>query len=286
MSQLASTYYAPGHPDAPQSPCLCGCHLNNSAYEVFPVARLQELHKTYQKGWKESQLRTDLLQLLDSNRPGQGWGIKTATCLATGSFSKLSSQKWQRWGREKALIQFAVFMDVVGHIQAEGEHPIRCLVEDIAFNDIDKAFLRTSKIQPGSDGNWFSRLKSDYPDEPDPSLCGKSLFMFEPFLPMDNACALRDLLNADPGLYIGTGIGTRFEGVEASMDNKWSPAKLASEKADLVPKEQKWRDKREQLMMPQQDVQGPLDFAVRTLEVWKPVETSIARADTPQAEET
>ncbi|RMY89181.1 hypothetical protein D0861_04392 [Hortaea werneckii] len=133
-------------------------------------------------------------RIMDKKRPDEGWRIEKAVCLAVGSFSR---DNWQ--SRQRSLMQFVAFVDIVKHLQQDGEGQIQCFVQEPQFTESDQTYLASigiHVIEHQSDAN--SKALGPIHEH-----LGPSTFVFEPFMDFDFK-GMQSLFSTDPSFYIGS----------------------------------------------------------------------------------
>ncbi|KAI7218611.1 hypothetical protein KC333_g3473 [Hortaea werneckii] len=146
------------------------------------------------KAWHNSSCRQDLRRIMDKKRPDEGWRIERAVCLAVGSFSR---DNWQ--SRQRSLMQFVAFVDIVKHLQDDGEGQIQCFAQEPQFTESDQTYLASIGVQ----------VIEHHPDANSKALgpihehLGPSTFVFEPFMDFDFN-GMQSLFSTDPSFYIGS----------------------------------------------------------------------------------
>ncbi|GAB1740761.1 hypothetical protein NU219Hw_g5845t1 [Hortaea werneckii] len=131
---------------------------------------------------------------MDKKRPDEGWRIARAVCLAVGSFSR---DNWQ--SRQRSLMQFVAFVDIVKHLQDDGEGQIQCFAQEPQFTESDQTYLTSIGVQViahHTDAN--SKALGPIYEHLD-----RSTFVFEPFMDFDFN-GMQSLFSTDPNFYIGS----------------------------------------------------------------------------------
>ncbi|KAI7276711.1 hypothetical protein KC345_g6789 [Hortaea werneckii] len=131
---------------------------------------------------------------MNKKRPDEGWRIERAVCLAVGSFSR---DNWQ--SRQRSLMQFVAFLDIVKHLQQDGEGQIQCYAQEPQFTESDQTYLASIGIQviehrPDTNSKALGPIHE---------YLGPSTFIFEPFMDFD-LNGMQSLFNTDPNFYIGS----------------------------------------------------------------------------------
>ena len=147
--------------------------------------------------WKGSPSRRALVELLGGNLFSSDFGIRKAVCLATGSFSRDNLQN-----RRRSMLQFAVFIDILRHLERLAKVKIDVLAQDPMYTIVDVDFLSTLKVQViGPHSSDSKPLPCDL-QEVKPHL-GQTTFVYEPY--MNTSLDDMELLcSGDVGLYIGS----------------------------------------------------------------------------------
>ncbi|KAI6844071.1 hypothetical protein KC340_g812 [Hortaea werneckii] len=159
---------------------------------------------------------------MDKKRPDEGWGIERAVCLAAGSFSR---DNWQ--SRQRSLMQFVAFVDIVKHLQDDGEGQIQCFAQEPQFTESDQTYLASIGVQ----------VIEHHPDANSKALgpvhehLGSSTFVFEPFMDFDFN-GMQSLFGTDPSFYIGS---SAKRWIELSKRHVQSETQAAESKAVDVP---------------------------------------------------
>ncbi|KAI6915172.1 hypothetical protein KC318_g114 [Hortaea werneckii] len=159
---------------------------------------------------------------MDKKRPDEGWRIERAVCLAVGSFSR---DNWQ--SRQRSLMQFVAFVDIVKHLQHDGEGQIQCFAQEPQFTESDQTYLASIGI----------RVIEHHPDAnskalgPVHELLGPSTFVFEPFMDFDFN-GMQSLFSTDPNFYIGS---SAKRWIELSKRHVQSESQVAESKAADLP---------------------------------------------------
>ncbi|TKA25307.1 hypothetical protein B0A50_06211 [Salinomyces thailandicus] len=172
-------------------------HGLNPPLREYTAEKLGEEIQKKMKAWQRSSCRRELLQILDKQRPEQGWQISQAVCLATGSFSR---ENWQ--SRQRSVTQYAAFVDITQHLRSGHEAEIRCYAQEPQFTSVDKEYLRRTDVIV---------LEQDSATGSPPGLgpasqhLGLGTFVFEPFMDLDDK-AMREMFSADLSLYIGSSV--------------------------------------------------------------------------------
>ena len=165
---------------------------------------LEMLMVNYEKRmrtWQASACRKEVRQILDRKQPDDGWQIKAAICVASGSFSRDNVEN-----RKRSLYQFAAFMDIVQHLQTTSSENIDIVSQECIYTDVDVEFLSKLGIivynVDKSEVNE-SNLKSGVPSIKDH--LGSGSFVFEAFIQWDSPTA-RQLFTAQVRLIIGSAL--------------------------------------------------------------------------------
>ena len=145
--------------------------------------------------WRASTCRRKVRQMLDRIQPEDGWQIKHAVCLASGSFCKDNFECQRR-----TMIQFVAFMDIVEHLQATSDDKINIVAQELIYTQLDIEFLSHLNVTAYHDP---AIGQSTYQGPSAKDFIGCNSFVFEPF--MDKVLpAVRQLLISDLKLLIGT----------------------------------------------------------------------------------
>ncbi|KAI7627364.1 hypothetical protein KC343_g6021, partial [Hortaea werneckii] len=155
---------------------------------------------------------------MDKKRPDEGWQIERAVCLAVGSFSR---DNWQ--SRQRSLMQFVAFVDIVKHLQQDGEGQIQCFAQEPQFTESDQTYLASIGIQV-IEHQSAANSKALGPIH---EHLGPSTFIFEPFMDFDFN-GMQSLFSTDPGFYIGS---SAKRWIELSKNHVQSERQTAESKA-------------------------------------------------------
>ncbi|RMY09928.1 hypothetical protein D0868_03975 [Hortaea werneckii] len=164
----------------------------------------------------------DLRRIMDKKRPDEGWRIERAVCLAVGSFSR---DNWQ--SRQRSLMQFVAFVDIVKHLQDDGEGQIQCFAQEPQFTESDQTYLASIGVQViehHSDAN--SKALGPIHEH-----LGPSTFVFEPFMDFDFN-GMQSLFSTDPNFYIGS---SAKRWIELSKRHVQSESQATESKAAGLP---------------------------------------------------
>lgn len=88
------------------------------------------------KIWKSSSCRREVRQILDRQKPDDGWALSKAVCLGTGSFHRDNMDC-----RKRSMFQLAAFVDIVRLLQLTSPKPIELFAQDPFYTDLDMEFL-------------------------------------------------------------------------------------------------------------------------------------------------
>lgn len=172
---------------------------------------LKKSHATATIQWQSSRSRRKLLEMLDIRQPFQNkpnWELKTAICLATGSFSRTNTTLNRR-----AMQQFAAFYDICEWLRAFSTQTFEILAQEPRFTNLDREFLESLSVRVLEIGPQGSQ-------DLGPAIMHITVdtFVFEPFLER-KINILRQLYAAHPRLYIGSSM----HGLEEEAYFKSSP---------------------------------------------------------------
>lgn len=202
------------------------CHKGFGAepqMKGLTLERLREDFTVKAKQWHGSSCRQATLAILDRQQPDGGWRIEKAMCLATSSFSR---DNWQ--SRQRSMTQWAVFDDLVQHLQTKQQHPIVILAQEPNYTPLDHRFLDSLGVQIlDSDDN------AEYPrgiGEAKQHL-GPGTFIFEPFMDLGSD-GIADMCAGDPALYIGNPIENWVEKYWRGKDRSWGAGSAAPSPSD------------------------------------------------------
>lgn len=145
------------------------------------------------KIWRRSDCRKQLVQILHRQRPEAGWQIGDAVCLATGSFSR---ENWQ--SRQRSVMQFVAFTDVVQHLQSGQSEKILSYAQEPNYTPMDKTFLTSIGVATLDNADDFGLGAATKHFSP-------TTFVFEPFMDLGVA-SMKELLDVDVRLYIGSSL--------------------------------------------------------------------------------
>lgn len=171
-------------------------HGLNPPMRDMSEAKIQADFDRKMQQWRASGCRKQVLQILDRQKPDEGWQIGNALCLASGSFSR---DNWQ--SRQRSLAQFVAFVDVVRHLQSAQSAKILCYAQEPDYTPLDKGFLDTIGVMAldhelalHNSGLGAAAQHLD-----------TTSFVFEPFMDM-GVDTMADLFGADVRLYIGSSV--------------------------------------------------------------------------------
>jgi hypothetical protein len=169
------------------------------------LAELQRLYEDFKRTWISGSCRQELRQILDRIQPDDGWQMKNAICLASGSFSRTNVMN-----RGRSLTQFVAFMDTVEHVQATSNHPIRINAKEKFYTDVDVEFLTQLGVEVHNDLAMKKILEEDPHAWSD---LGPESMIFELFME-PTISAFRKILESGSGLIISTHLPERFAAVK------------------------------------------------------------------------
>jgi hypothetical protein len=163
----------------------------NAPARDLTFEKLTAEFKSKLKTWQQSDCRKTALQVLKRIQPEEGWQVRKAICIGSGSLSRENMEC-----RRRSFWQFVVFYDLVGALGSSG---MTLYAQEPAFTELDREFLedlgvRTLDVKPGDFGLGAAK-----------GHLGPGTFLFEPFIDM-NAAMLSELLQASVGLYVGSSI--------------------------------------------------------------------------------
>ncbi|KAK5110600.1 hypothetical protein LTR85_000977 [Meristemomyces frigidus] len=169
-------------------------HGLNPPMHDMSVEKIRADFDNKMKRWRASSCRKEIHRILDRQRPDEGWQIGNAVCLATGSFSR---DNWQ--SRQRSMMQFAAFFDIVRHLQSAQTAIIKCYAQEPEYTPLDRDFLAAISV-----------TTLDYELASESSSLGAAVqhlnptsFVFEPFMDL-GVESMRELFGADARLYIGS----------------------------------------------------------------------------------
>ena len=93
--------------------------------------------------WQQSDCRRQVLQILDRQKPDDGWHVTEAVCMGSGSFSRDNIEHCKR-----SMTQFVAFMDVMRHIQASSDSEVKVYAQEPVYTTVDLAFLKLLEVTP------------------------------------------------------------------------------------------------------------------------------------------
>ncbi|KAK5736517.1 hypothetical protein LTR17_007336 [Elasticomyces elasticus] len=174
--------------------------------EIDTTLTVEDLTRRYvekQRIWAGSDERTRT-----ARQPANGWQLTEAICLGTGSFSEVWDNGYD--GAGISMLQLAAFMDVVTYLQQTSRVPIRILIQDPCYYEVDSAFLESLGITPSVCHDWCGS-KDEIPDGLDAleSISGSS-FICELGIET-NESYMRKVIELTPALMIASGPPTLAE---------------------------------------------------------------------------
>lgn len=167
--------------------------LNPQARDIT-VAKIRADFESKKRQWLNSNCFQQVRQILDRQKPEEGWRIGNAVCLATGSFSRDNLQN-----RHRSLMQFVAFVTVVQHLQKAQATKILCYAQEPEYTPVDEDFLASM---------GFNTLRCheelNHPGLGDAAnYLDASAFVFEPFMQL-SVKPMHELLESGVQLYIGS----------------------------------------------------------------------------------
>ncbi len=165
------------------------------------MAGLRASCDKYSKLWKASSCRTELLQILDKKRPDEGWQIREAVFLASGSFSRDNAECQKR-----SMLQFVAFMDTVKHVQATSKDHILLFAEELIYTPVDISFLQSFKVAVSTTADLVDQPSADGPLR---SCLGPDTMIFELYMDM-NLPAMSQLLYSNSKLMVASPLDKRL----------------------------------------------------------------------------
>ncbi|KAK4540117.1 hypothetical protein LTR36_009782 [Oleoguttula mirabilis] len=169
-------------------------HGINPPMRDMTVEKIRVEFDSKMKRWRTSSCRKQVQNILDRQRPDEGWQIGNAVCLATASFSR---DNWQC--RQRSLLQIVAFIDIVRHLQSGQSTKILCYAQEPEYTPLDKKFLASIgvtalELELASDSLSLGAAAQHL---------NKTAFVFEPFMDLGLE-SMRELFGADVRLYIGS----------------------------------------------------------------------------------
>jgi hypothetical protein len=163
------------------------------------------MYDEFTRTWKSSSCSMELQQILDKIQPDDGWQMKNAICLASGSFSRTNVMN-----RGRSMGQFVAFMDTVKHVQTTSNHTIRINAKEKFYTDVDVEFLKQLGVEVHNDLAMAKHLEEDPHAWSD---MGPESMIFE-FYMEPTKSAFRKILKSGSGLIISTHLPERFAAVQ------------------------------------------------------------------------
>nr|POF22075.1 hypothetical protein CFP56_36162 [Quercus suber] len=93
--------------------------------------------------WRQSSCRRQLVQVLDTQKPDDGWCLENAICLGSHSFSRDNFRN-----RQRAVMQFVAFLDAVRYLQSLQDAPILLYAQDPTYTSLDRTWLASVNVVP------------------------------------------------------------------------------------------------------------------------------------------
>ena len=161
------------------------------------VEKLLADYERYIRWWKTSECRRALRQTLDKVKPDEGWQIKEAIILGSGSFTRDNMECVKR-----SMLQITAFKDIVQHIQSTSTDDIKIIAQEPQYTSVDRRFLSELGIvvhdaEFNDSGRMWFNLQY-------------GAMVFEAFMEM-NLGDLEKLVQWDPKLYIGSSLQGRLD---------------------------------------------------------------------------
>lgn len=161
------------------------------------VEKLQAAYDKTVKVWQSSTCRTQLLKILDQAQPDEGWQIKEAICLASGSFSR---DNWE--GQKRSMHQFVAFMDIVQHVQKSSSETVEVIAQEMIYTHVDVDFLSAKGITVHNKAALGDVV---YKNPDIREALGPQSMVFEAFMDMTTE-SIQQLLDTGMRLYIGSSL--------------------------------------------------------------------------------
>lgn len=138
--------------------------------------------------WRQSTARKQLLSTLHRLKPDQGWSVKKAVCLGSGSFSRDNMES-----RRRSVMQFAMFLDLVGLL---GGEEVEVLVQEPRYTEVDSNWLESQgyRVLEYEEGAGLGAA-ADY--------CGPETLVCELFIEHD-ASTISGLFSRENALVLST----------------------------------------------------------------------------------
>lgn len=164
------------------------------------VEKLKVGYDKCMRTWRASACRRGVRQILDRKQPDDGWQIKEAICMATGSFSR---DNWEH--QKRSMCQFVAFMDTVQYLQATSSETIDIFAQELIYTEVDNDFLSQMGITVYNvswtlSGPYITNSGASVSDH-----LGSASFVFEPFMEF-NSEAVRHLVTSRIRLLIGSAV--------------------------------------------------------------------------------
>lgn len=174
-------------------------HGIDKPMEGLTVKHLSTDFNAKSKQWRSSTCRRATLDILDKQHLNEEWHIDKAVCLATSSFSR---DNWQ--ARQRSMMQWAAFFDIVQHLQSKVESAITTFAQEPMYTPLDRQFLEILGVRV---------LDADHGDKDLGEAVqhlGPSTFVLEAFMDLGYE-AIQGTCEGDPALYIGSSMKRALE---------------------------------------------------------------------------
>lgn len=152
------------------------------------VSKIHADVRTSTHMWRQSTARKQLLSTLHRLKPDQGWSVKKAVCLGSGSFSRDNMES-----RRRSIVQFAMFLDLVGTL---GVGPKGVWVQEPRYTEVDRSWLESQgyRVLEYEEGAGLGAA-GEY--------CGAETLVCELFIEHD-VRTIEGLFGRDNGLVVST----------------------------------------------------------------------------------
>ena len=161
------------------------------------LEKLQADYNRRMRTWQASTCRKELQQILNRKQPDDGWQIKEAICLASGSFSR---DNWEC--QKRTMCQFVAFMDTVKHLQATSDDKVTIVAQEMVYTPLDIEFLLGMDMTVYNDPVTNEDL---YNGTSAPDHLSPASFVFEAFMDK-HPPTVQQVLTSGMRLFIGTWI--------------------------------------------------------------------------------